>query len=96
MVVWLIERDGGESWSLREKVKLRHGKFDKSPIRCSIPISISLVDIILTSQDTSSFLLNRLVQRISCCTIIDNDGLVDRKGWNRKKVKLRHERPTIL
>ena len=53
MVGWLIERDGGESWSLREKVKLRHGKIDNSPIRCSIPISISLVDIILSTQDTS-------------------------------------------
>ena len=28
-------------------------KFDNSPIRCSIPISISRVDIILSSQDTS-------------------------------------------
>ncbi len=28
-------------------------KFDNSPIRCSIPISISRVDIILSTQDTS-------------------------------------------
>ena len=29
-------------------------KFDNSPIRCSIPISISRVDTILSTQDTSA------------------------------------------
>ena len=53
MMVWLIEKDGIERKSSRGMNVLPSCKFDNSPIRCSIPISISRVDIILSSQDTS-------------------------------------------
>ena len=60
----LVVARQSKSWGMNVQPSC---KFANSPIRCSIPISISLVDIILTSQDTSSFLLNRLGSfRISC------------------------------